>query len=275
MNTKPLGTTGVQIPEIGLGTWKYKGDADIVHRAMELGASLIDTAEMYETEEQVGRAIRGNREACFIATKVSAPHFHHKDVLHAADQSLMRLGVDTIDLYQLHSPNSRIPIAETMGAMDALVSAGKVRYVGVSNFSVAELRDAEAALGPGRVVSNQIKYSLFDHGFADELLPYCTERGITIIAYSSLEQGAFERETRRRSGLAEAIGRVCSETGKTAAQVLLRWVLHTPVAVTIPATNHVERINENCGASGWSLTDAQYALLTAAAGEKRSEMWWR
>ena len=68
---------------------------------------------------------------------------------------------------------------------------------------------------------------------------------------------------------------MCSETGKTAAQVLLRWVLHTPVAVTIPATNHVERINENCGASGWSLTDEQYALLTAAAGEKRSEMWWR
>ena len=164
MDTKPLGQSGVDVPEVGYGTWNYTGDPATIHRALELGSFLLDTAESYNTETHVGNAIKGNRDAYFVATKASAQHFRHRDLLNAAEGSLRRLGIGTIDLYQLHSPSATIPIDETMTAMDELVAAGKVRFVGVSNFSVDELRAAEQALGPGRIVENQIKYSLFDHG---------------------------------------------------------------------------------------------------------------
>ena len=274
MNTKPLGKSGVDIPEVGLGTWNYKGDAAVVQRALELGATFLDTAESYGTEEKVGKAIKGNRDALFVATKVSPEHFRHTDVISAADKSLRKLGIETIDLYQLHWPNEKIPIEETMGAMDQLVRDGKVRHVGVSNFSAELLQAAEQALGPGRVVENQIKYSLFDHEFADEVIPYCEAQGITVLAYSSLEQGAFEREVKRRPQLAETLDRICVETAKTRAQVLLNWVLRPSNVVTIPQTNRVERVDENCGASGWRLTDEQHGALAEAAGHAKTHRWW-
>ncbi len=273
MDTKPLGKSGVQLPEIGLGTWNFSGDSAVIHRAVELGSFLIDTAESYGTEDRVGRAIAGRRDDVFIATKVSPEHFHRKQLIDACDRSLAKLGVETIDLYQLHAPNSKVSIEETMGAMAELVAAGKVRHVGVSNFSVDEMRDAEAALGPDLIVENQIKYSLFDHEFADSVIPYCEERGIMVLAYSSLEQGSFEREMKRNTRLVEAMGSVCSQTGKTSAQVLLNWTLRSPVVITIPKTNTLSRVDENCGAAGWRLTDEQWNALTEAAGRTRSSFW--
>ena len=162
-----------------------------------------------------------------------------------------------------------------MRAMDDLVAAGKVRFVGVSNFSVDEMREAERALGSGSVVENQVKYSLFDREFAESLLPYCEENGVTVLAYSSLEQGRFESELKRRPALREVMDRVRAETGKTAAQLLLNWVLRSPVVVTIPQTNRVHRVDENCGAAGWRLSDEQHAALAEAAGANRSTFWWR
>ena len=214
MDTKPLGKSGVALPEIGLGTWEFSGDASVIHRAIELGSFLLDTAESYGTEERVGRAIAGRRDEVFLATKVSPSHFRHADVLAACDRSLRALGVETIDLYQLHAPSADVPIEETMGAMADLVAAGKVRHVGVSNFSVREMEAAEDALGPDLVVENQIKYSLFDHRFADTVIPYCEERGIMVLAYSSLEQGAFQREMRRNKRLVQVMESVCAETGR-------------------------------------------------------------
>ncbi|MDE2836739.1 MAG: aldo/keto reductase [Chloroflexota bacterium] len=275
MDTKPLGKSGVELPEIGLGTWEFSGEAAVIHRAIELGSFLLDTAESYGTEERVGKAIAGRRDEVFLATKVSPWHFHHADVLAACDRSLKALGVDTIDLYQLHAPSKDVPIEETMGAMADLVAAGKVLHVGVSNFNVREMEAAEAALGPDLVVENQIKYSLFDHQFADTVIPYCEERDIMVLAYSSLEQGAFQREMRRNKRLVEVMGDVCAETGKTAAQVLLNWTLRSPVVITIPKTNTLSRVDENCAASGWRLTDAQWHALTDAAGSTHSAYWWR
>ncbi len=276
MDTKPLGRTGVDIPEIGMGAWNYKGDPAVMHRALELGSFLIDTAESYGTEENVGRAIGSGRESYFVATKVSPEHFRYDDVLAAADRSLKALGTDRIDLYQLHAPSAHVPIAETMRAMDDLVAAGKVRFVGVSNFSVEELREAEEALGSGSVVENQIKYSLFDREFAESVIPYCEEHGVTVLAYSSLEHGRFAEDMRQNEALSETMDRVCTETGKTAAQVILNWVLRSPAVVTIPQTNHLERVDENCAASGWRLTDEQHAALAEAAGPpKRPDHWWR
>ena len=275
MDTKPLGKSGVALPEIGLGTWEFSGDASVIHRAIELGSFLLDTAESYGTEERVGRAIAGRRDEVFLATKVSPSHFRHADVLAACDRSLRALGVETIDLYQLHAPSADVPIEETMGAMADLVAAGKVGHVGVSNFSVREMAAAEDALGTDLVVENQIKYSLFDHRFADTVIPYCEERGIMVLAYSSLEQGAFQREMRRNKRLVQVMESVCAETGKTAAQVLLNWTLRSPVVITIPKTNTLSRVDENCAAAGWRLSDAQWHALTDAAGATRSSYWWR
>lgn len=274
MDTKPLGKSGVSIPEIGYGTYNYRGDAATIHRALELGANLIDSAESYGTEDDVGRVIAGNRNAYFLATKVSPSHFRYEEVLAAAEASLLRLGVDTIDLYQLHWPNYNVPIEETMRAVDRLVADGKVRFVGVSNFSTKLLEEAELALGSGHVVSNQIKFSLFDHEFADEVLPYCRERGVTVLAYSSLEQGALAARVKERPQLRKLLDEIASDTGKTHAQIALNWVVSEPIAVTIPMTNQVSRVDENCGASGWRLTDAQYTALTEAAGAGKTRRWW-
>lgn len=275
MDTKPLGKSGVALPEVGFGTWEFSGDSSVIQRAIELGSFLIDTAESYDTEGRVGKAIAGRRDEVFVATKVSPWHFRHADVLDACDRSLKALGIDTIDLYQLHAPSADVPIEETMGAMADLVAAGKVRHVGVSNFSVREMEAAEDALGPDLIVENQIKYSLFDHEFADSVIPYCEERGIMVLAYSSLEQGAFQREMRGNARLVEVMQSVCSETGRTAAQVLLNWTLRSPVVITIPKTNTLSRVDENCAAAGWRLTDAQWHALTDAAGSTRSSYWWR
>ena len=275
MDTKPLGKSGVRAPEVGFGTWKFNGNAAVIHRAIELGSFLIDTAESYRTEERVGKAIAGRRDDVLVATKVSAEHLRYADVITACDRSLKRLGIDTIDLYQLHAPSARIPIEETMRAMADLVAAEKVRHVGVSNFSVDEMKAAEAALGEDLIVENQIKYSLFDHEFADSIIPYCEERGIAVLAYSSLEQGTFLREMKRNKRLANVMGEVCAETGKTPAQVLLNWTLDSPAVVTIPKTNTPARVDENCGAAGWRLTAGQRQALTEAAAARRSSYWWR
>jgi len=136
------------------------------------------------------------------------------------------------------------------------------------------LREAEAALGAGRVVTNQIKFSLLDHDFADEVIPYCRDNGVTVMAYSSLEQGAFEERIKERPELVTTLDAMAGELGKTRAQVLLNWVLHEPNVITIPMTNRPERVDENCAASGWRLTDAQHAALADAAGAGRTRRWW-
>ena len=140
MNLKSLGQTGLNIPEVGLGTWNYQGGLEPLRAGIGQGALLIDTAESYGSESIIGEAILGIREHVFLATKVSPEHFRYHQVLRAADESLCRLRANHIDLYQLHYPSSKVPIEETLGAMEDLVDAGKVRFIGVSNFSLAELK---------------------------------------------------------------------------------------------------------------------------------------
>jgi diketogulonate reductase-like aldo/keto reductase len=274
MDTKQLGRTGIQVPEVGYGTWRHQGNPAPILRALEMGATLIDSAESYDTERYVGQAVAANRDAYFLATKVSPIHFRYDDVIKAAEASLKALGTDVIDLYQLHWPSGDVPIEETMRAMDRLVSDGKVRHVGVSNFSMDLLKEAEEALGDGRIVENQIKFSLLDHEFADEVIPYCAEREITVFAYSSLEQGAFQDRVAERPELAETLDQIGAELGKTRAQILLNWVICEPNVITIPMTNRVHRVDENCGASGWRLSAPQREALTVAAGNGVTRRWW-
>lgn len=273
MKLKPLGSSGVTVPEIGLGTWRYTGGPEPLRRGIELGANLIDTAEMYHTEDAVGEAIAGIRDQVFLATKVLGSNLHYDAVLHAADRSLRRLGVDKIDLYQIHWPNPRVPIAETMRAMERLVDDGLVGYVGVSNFSVADMEKAQAAMPHQPIASNQILYNLRRRRAERDVIPYCRQHGIAVMAYSPLHEGALTGNgggvalgVRRALGMnrdRQVLADLAGETGKTVAQVALNWVADQPGVIAIPKSNSVARTEENCAASGWSLTPDQRQRLDA------------
>jgi diketogulonate reductase-like aldo/keto reductase len=260
MELKELGKTGVMLPEIGLGTAGYTGGVEPLRRGISLGAFHVDTAEIYETEDAVGEAISGIRDQVFLATKVHPSHFRRDQVMEAAEGSLRRLRTDRIDLYLLHSANPEVPIEETMGAMDRLVEDGKVRFVGVSNFSVAELQEAQA-VSRTRIVTNQVNYSLIVREIEPDLLPYCQRNDITVTAYSPLAAGL----DKIRSKLGGALASVAKASGKTEAQVAINWCTAKDGVIAIPRSSSLERTVENCGASGWRLSAEQLAELNAAA----------
>jgi diketogulonate reductase-like aldo/keto reductase len=282
MELKELGNTEVMVPEVGLGTARYTGGVEPLRRGVELGAFLIDTAEMYRTEDAVGQAIKGLRDRVFIATKVLGSHLRYDQVMRAAENSLRQLGTDYIDLYQIHWPNSRVPIKETMRAMEALADSGQVKYIGVSNFSVKELEEARAAMTKYPIVSNQVLYNLKRREIEKNLLPYCQQNHITVIAYTPLANGSLtvhssSQEDQRRGPLHRAAGRllgreperqrlqeVADEVNKTPAQVALNWCTSRPNVIAIPKSNSLARVEENCGASGWHLSENQLHQLDEA-----------
>ena len=265
MELQQLGNTGIMVPEIGLGTWKYRGGVEPLRGGIELGATLIDTAEIYRTEDVVGQAIQGQRENIFLATKVSGDHLRADAVLRAAECSLRLLGTEVIDLYQLHWPNARVPIKETMQAMETLVDRGQVRYIGVSNFSLRELRAAQEVMTRYPIVSNQVLYNLNRREIERDLLPYCQEHQITILAYTPLDDGRLATRSRfRRSQGERVLEQIATETQKTLAQVALNWCTAHPYVIAIPKSNSVERTVENCQASGWRLSPAQMQMLDQA-----------
>ena len=262
MQLKELGKTGVLLSEIGLGTWDYKGDTTALRRGLEAGALFIDTAESYGTEALVGELLREVRQAIhesvFVATKVSPQNFHARDFVRSVESSLRKLGIETIDLLQLHEPNLTIPIEETMAALSELVDRGKVRFCGVSNFSVRELQAAQSALGKHRIVSNQVRYNLMDRTIEKDILPYCQANEITVIAYSPLAKGINRILDCDPDG---TIAKIAQATGKTPAQIMINWCNSKDGVVSIPKSNSVERVLENCGASDWRLSSEQLNLL--------------
>ena len=258
MNTKELGNTGVRLPEIGFGTWRYRGGTDPLRKAIELGASFIDTAESYGSEEIVGDAIGKLRHHVFLATKVSPRNFRRVDVRRAAERSLQRLRTSYIDLYQLHWPNYTVPIEETIGAMEELAEAGKIRFIGVSNFSIEELKKAQAALSRHRIVSNQLRYSLTERTVERNILDYCQRNKITVIAFSPLSSSFVRLQTADPEG---ALPRVAKAIGKSEAQVALNWLIDKASVVAIPKASTVQHVMEDCGASGWRLSRPDSELL--------------
>jgi len=278
---KTLGRTGTKIPVIGIGTWgiggyvvpDYARDEECVEAlkyGIELGMTLIDTAEVYgvgHSEEIVGRAIRGKRDEVFVATKVSPEHLKYDDVVKAAERSLRRLGTTYIDLYQIHAPNPSIPIKETMRAMEHLVDLGKVRYIGVSNFPLELLKEAQYALSKYEIVSNQVLYNLEDRGIEIDLLPYAQKERITIIAYSPLRRGSLLTPGRRSY---EILSRVALALGKTPGQVALNWLILKDPVVAIPKATSFDHLTENAGACGWCIPREHLAELDRI-GRRR---WW-
>jgi len=278
---KELGGTGVMVPEIGLGTWKYSGGDEPLRRGIELGAFLIDTAEMYRTEDAVGRAVKGIRDQAFIATKVSGSNLRHDQVLRSAEKSLHLLDIPYIDLYQIHWPNSSVPIKETMQAMEELVDVGMVKYIGVSNFSVRQLTEARSVMTKYPIVSNQVLYNLKCRDIEPELLPYCQQNNIMVLAYTPLADGSLAVDTATPHGSRtgprrtadrllgrereqDALRSVAADVAKTPAQVALNWCTVRPNVIAIPKSNSVARIEENCGASGWRLAEEHLRLLDEA-----------
>jgi diketogulonate reductase-like aldo/keto reductase len=277
MEFKNLGRSNVKVPILGLGTWGIGGlstknaarDEDDVKAlifGLDLGMGFIDTAEMYaagHTEEVVAEAIENRRESVFLATKVSPEHFSSEDVPKACDASLRRLKTEYADLYQAHWPNPRIPISETMKAMERLVRDGKVRFIGVSNFSVEQTRKAQEALSVVDVVSNQVEYSLLDRSIEAGLLPYAEKEHITIIAYSPLARGQIAmgsiRENRWRT-----IDEIASKFKKTRNQVALNWLIKKESVMAIPKSTNPAHLRENFGSQGWNMHHEDYEAIDRA-----------
>jgi diketogulonate reductase-like aldo/keto reductase len=174
--------------------------------------------------------------------------------------------VDTIDLLQLHHPNPAIPIGDTMDAVAGLIEAGKVRFGGVSNFAVTELRDAQNAFGKHPIVSNQVRYNILDRTIESGLLAYCQTRGIAVIAYSPLARSLNRIMDCDPAGIIHGIVR---ETGRTPAQIVINWCLCKDGVFAIPKGGSLKHIMENCAASDWRLTPAQVGLLDTKVHYRR------
>lgn len=258
MRYKQLGNTAIRVPEIGFGTWGYRGSVEPLRKAIALGATLIDTAESYETEEVVGVAIKGIRHEVVLATKISPKNFRSADVVAAAERSLKRLQTDYIDLYQLHWPNYTVPIEETLSAIEKLIDAGKVRYVGVSRFFLSDLKRAQRADRNHTIVANQLRYSMVERTGDPELLDYCQKSRITVIAFSPLGQN-FSNIMKNDSR--DVLGQVAAETGKTRVQIALNWCIIKTGVIAIVKASSSEHVVEDCGASGWTLAPEHVQLL--------------
>ena len=273
---KMFGWTEVNVPTIGQGTWMIEGDGSPAakHRAIEtlrkgldLGLAHIDTAEMYgngRAEELVADAIKSQRDSIFLVSKVLPSNASYEGTLRACRQSLKRLGTDFLDLYLLHWPSGGHPIKETMRAMEKLVSEGLIRFIGVSNFNVRELKAAQQALSEQRIACNQVLYHLGYRGIEKNLLPYCTREQIAIVGYSPFGHRTFPPPSNNKAkgrSVLEGIGR---RHGRTIRQVTLNFLTRHPNLFTIPKTSNPEHVKENSGGMGWDLTGADFAAIDRA-----------
>jgi diketogulonate reductase-like aldo/keto reductase len=256
---------GERVPALGQGTWHMGEDrrraaeeAESIRLGIDLGMTLIDTAEMYGdggAEEVIARAAGGIRDSLFIVSKVYPHNGSRTGVIAACERSLKRLATDRIDLYLLHWRGS-VPLAETLEGFQRLERDGKIRYHGVSNFDRADMAEWAALQGGDTVAANQILYNLSRRGPEWDLVPWCREHRVAIMAYTPLGQG-------RMLGtpvLAE-IGR---RRNATAAQIALAWLLRQEGTIVIPKASRAEHVRENRGALDVALTEEDLAALDRA-----------
>jgi diketogulonate reductase-like aldo/keto reductase len=260
---------GESVPAFGLGTWhmgedpgRAAAEAAAIKLGIELGMTLIDTAEMYgngAAEEIVAEAAAGLRDRLFIVSKVLPYNASQKGVVEACERSLRRLKTDRIDLYLLHWRGS-VPLAETLAGFARLQRDGKIRHHGVSNFSTEDMQEwvglANGSTGDETVASNQILYNLARRGPQWELIPWCRERGIPIMAYSPLDEGRIVAN--------RALREVALRHGATAAQVALAWLLRQDGMIVIPKATTLEHVRDNRGAADLALDAADLAVIDRA-----------
>ncbi|HRE25225.1 MAG TPA: aldo/keto reductase [Anaerolineales bacterium] len=327
METRFLGNSGFKVPVLSLGTVTFGGKTEdfggtgvaeatrLVDICVDAGLNLFDSADGYArgaSEEILGQAIKGRRDQVLISTKatfrsgpgandVGSSRFH---LLRAVEASLRRLGTDYIDLFQLHAFDARTPIEETLGTLDDLVRAGKIRYIGCSNFSGWHLMKSLAISdrhGWVRYVAHQAFYSLVGRDYEWELMPLGLDQGVGCVAWSPLGWGRLTGKIRRGQPLPErsrlrsdwvagigpqipeeylytvvdALDAIAEQTGKTVPQVALNWLLQRPtVSTVIIGARDEAQLRENLGAIGWALTPEQVAALDQASTRPKTYPYW-
>ncbi|HLG58419.1 MAG TPA: aldo/keto reductase [Vicinamibacterales bacterium] len=330
MEHRQLGGSGLKVPVLSLGTgtfggsnefFKAWGASDVAHATrlvdicLEAGLTMFDSADVYsggQAETILGQAIKGRRQQVLISTKGTfrtgpgpnevGSSRHH--LMEAVDNSLRRLGTDYIDLYQLHGFDAMTPIDEVLGTLDDLVRAGKIRYIGCSNFSGWHLMKSLAVsdrYGLNRYVAHQAYYSLIGRDYEWELMPLALDQKIGTVVWSPLGWGRLTGKIRRGQPLPEtsrlhtqtvidwgppvadelvyrvvdAIDDVARQTGKTVPQIALNWLLHRPsVATIIIGARNEEQLRQNLGAIGWALTPEEIAKLDAASAVTLAYPYW-
>jgi aryl-alcohol dehydrogenase-like predicted oxidoreductase len=293
MNKRKIGSLEVSVVGLGCNNFGWRidaaGTAKVIGAAIEAGINFFDTADVYgsgASEEFLGRALGARRKDIVLATKFGLPLDDQRRggakpayLQQAIEDSLRRLGTDRIDLYQLHRPDPETPLADTLAALDALVRAGKVREIGCSNFSAAQLHEAEAAVkaGAARFVSVQNQYSLMHREPESEVLPEARKLGIAFIPYFPLHNGLLTGKyhtshalpegsrgkdsfgpkifTRENIALAEALEKLAVSRGHTLLQLGMSWLAAQPgVASVIAGAKTTEQVKANAAAAGWGLT---------------------
>jgi aryl-alcohol dehydrogenase-like predicted oxidoreductase len=330
MEFRQLGGSGFKVPALCLGTGTFGAKdelisafgvteveeaTELVDMALEAGLNMFDSADVYSNgaaEEVLGKAIKGRRDQVIISTKAtfrSGPGAndvgssrHH--LLKACELSLRRLGIDYIDLYQMHGFDALSPVEETLGALDDMVRSGKVRYIGCSNFSGWHLMKSLALsekYGLSRYVAHQAYYSLVGRHYEWELMPLALDQKVGAVVWSPLGWGRLTGKIRRGQplpeisrlhsqaivdagppvgdeyvyGVVDAIDEVAKETGKTVPQIAINWVLQRPtVATVIIGARNAEQLRQNLGAVGWNLDPAQVAQLDAASATTPIYPYW-
>ena len=257
MIVKQFDKNFIKLPAIGQGMGAYSWDdsqIEILQSGIELGSNFIDTAEEYDngrSEEIIGKAIDNIRDKVIIGTKFSPQHNSFDDVLKSAEKSLKRLKTDYIDLYQVHWPNPSIPLKETMSAMEKLVEEEKIKYIGVSNFSLNQLKEAQSYLVNEKIASLQIEYSLFDRMIEKEILPFCKKNKILIIAYSPLDRGRIVDGLKQR----ELIKKMADKYHRTPSQIALRWIVDKSSIIAIPKASKMNHLKENVTSTDFNLEE--------------------
>ena len=330
MEYRILGRSGLKVPVLSFGTATFGGEGEffqawgqtdvaeatrMVDLCLEAGVDMFDTADGYSggaSEEILGKAIKGRRDRVLISTKgtfrtgpgpndVGSSRFH---LIETVEASLRRLGTDYIDLYQLHGFDALTPVEEVLGTLDDLVRAGKIRYIGCSNFSGWHLMKSLAVserYGWTRYVAHQAYYSLIGRDYEWELMPLGLDQGVGAVVWSPLGWGRLTGKIRRGAPLpdisrlrskvvadagppisdeylfqvVEALDEVAQETGKTVPQIALNWLLGRPTVATIViGARNEDQLRQNLGAVGWTLTAEQVARLDAASAVPPAYPYW-
>ena len=270
-NMKHESLRGLSIPKIGFGAWRIGGDSSPNHSldsksltalrsALEVGYTHFDTAERYadgHSEKLIGEAVRGSgkkRESLFITSKVTPSHLKYDDVLNACENSLRRLNMDYIDLYLIHWPGTGTKYEETFRALNKLVRDGKVKHLGVSNFNLKLLKQAQE-LSETPILTNQVPFSVSDRSYVNNgMLEYCQQNDILFTEYSPVDEGNL-RSNKTLESIAKA-------HNATVFQIALAWVISHPRVITIPMSFNPQHIKENFDAAEIELTKEEIDLLT-------------
>lgn len=257
--------SGQSIPTLGMGTWGMgekrktrQQEVEALRHGLALGFSLIDTAEMYGeggAEEVISQAIASQREKAFIVSKVYPHNASKQGAIAACDRSLKRLKTDYIDLYLLHWRSST-PLSETLEAFQTLQQAGKIRSYGVSNFDTNNMKKAVQLEGGNNICTNQVLYNLTRRGIELDLLPWCRQQNIPIMAYSPIEQGRLLDH--------KALQAMAKEKEVTTAQIAIAWLLHQENVIVIPKSSRIEHVEQNYAALNITLSAAELSALNDA-----------